>query len=81
MGTRYIYSNTLLNKTIDDWRQTLVNSSSSMRQLPLEYHLTKQNSEKVKMIDRGAEAVWETSDIFLLEILPYSLLTILLVIV
>jgi ABC-type multidrug transport system fused ATPase/permease subunit len=81
MGTRYVYVNTLLNKTIDDWRQTLVNSSSSMRQLPLEYHLTKQNSEKVKMIDRGAEAVWEASDIFLLEILPYSLLTILLVIV
>jgi ABC-type transport system involved in Fe-S cluster assembly fused permease/ATPase subunit len=52
-----------------------------MRQLPLEYHLTKQNSEKVKMIDRGADAVWEVSDIFLLEILPYSLLTILLIIV
>jgi ABC-type transport system involved in Fe-S cluster assembly fused permease/ATPase subunit len=81
MGSRYIYVNTLLNKTIDDWGKSLIISTSSMRQLPLEYHLTKQNSEKVKMIDRGAEAVWEASDIFLLEILPYSLLTILLIIV
>ena len=33
------------------------------------------------MIDRAAEAVWEVSDIFLLEILPYAALTIILVII
>jgi hypothetical protein len=52
MGSRYLYGNRLLNKTMIDWKQSLIESRFLLAKLPLDYHLTKQNSEKVKMLDR-----------------------------
>jgi ABC-type transport system involved in Fe-S cluster assembly fused permease/ATPase subunit len=51
-----------------------------MIRLPLHYHISEQNGEKMKLIDRGSEAVWETGDLFLLEFVPYAILSILLII-
>ena len=81
MWSRYVYVNVLLDRTIEDWKKWLIDTTSKIQWLPIEYHITKSNGEKIKMIDRWAEAVWEVSDVFLLEILPYTALTIILVII
>jgi ABC-type multidrug transport system fused ATPase/permease subunit len=52
-----------------------------MMRLPVSYHISIQHAEKIKLLERGAEAVWEVSDVFLLEVFPQILLTIILVII
>jgi ABC-type multidrug transport system fused ATPase/permease subunit len=54
----------------------MIDDLRSMIQLPPQYHLTVQNGEKMKLLDRGSEAVWEVGDLLILEIIPYLLLTI-----
>jgi ABC-type transport system involved in Fe-S cluster assembly fused permease/ATPase subunit len=58
----------------------MIHDIMEMIRLPLHYHISEQNGEKMKLIDRGSEAVWETGDLFLLEFVPYALLSILLII-
>lgn len=79
MLARATYGTLLLNKNSDDWANSVINDLSLIIQLPLQYHISEQNGEKMKLVDRGSEAVWETWDIFLLEFIPYVLLTILLI--
>jgi ATP-binding cassette, subfamily B, putative efflux pump len=80
MATRALYGTALLNRNSDDWANSMIHDIVEMIKLPLQYHLSEQNGEKIKLIDRGSEAVWETGDIFLLEFIPYVLLSILLII-
>lgn len=80
MFIRIIYGTLLLNKNSDDWASSMINDVLEMVRLPLQYHINEQNGEKMKLIDRGAEAVWETGDLFLLEFVPYSILTLVLIV-
>lgn len=80
MLIRVVYGTLLLNKNSDDWASSMINDVLEMVRLPLQYHINEQNGEKMKLIDRGAEAVWETGDLFLLEFVPYSILTLVLIV-
>ena len=79
MSGRYLYGYVLLTKNSDDWARSIIHDIREMTLLPTKYHISIQNGEKIKLIDRGAEAVWETGDIFLLEIVPYLLFSIILI--
>ena len=79
MSGRYLYGYMLLTKNSDDWAKSMIHYIREMTLLPTKYHISVQNGEKIKLIDRGAEAVWETGDIFLLEILPYIFFSIILI--
>lgn len=48
--------------------------------LPIDYHLGVQHGEKQKIIDRGAEAVWQAGDNLLLRVIPQIIIAISLVI-
>ena len=80
MGARALYGTALLNRNSNDWANSMIHDIMEMIRLPLHYHISEQNGEKMKLIDRGSEAVWETGDLFLLEFVPYALLSILLII-
>lgn len=79
MSWRYFYGYVLLTKNSDDWAKSIMSDITKMIHLPTQYHISVQNGEKIKLIDRGAEAVWETGDIFLLEILPYISFSLILI--
>lgn len=55
----YYYRVKLLDYTMIDWRNFLLNIMTKMQSLPIEYHRNIQAGEKQKIIDRSAEAVWE----------------------
>jgi ABC-type multidrug transport system fused ATPase/permease subunit len=76
MGSRFFYGYVLLNSNIADWSRCMIDDLRAMIHLPPQYHLTVQNGEKMKLLDRWSEAVWEVGDLLILEIIPYSLLTI-----
>jgi ABC-type multidrug transport system fused ATPase/permease subunit len=81
MYARYIYGFILLTKTSDDWAHAMIASIRDMTLLPTKYHISVQGGEKIKLIDRSSEAVWETSDILFLDILPYFLLSCILIVI
>jgi ABC-type transport system involved in Fe-S cluster assembly fused permease/ATPase subunit len=45
-----------------------------MHSLPIEYHRSIQAGEKQKIIDRGAESIWEIGDKIILIVLPQILI-------
>jgi ABC-type multidrug transport system fused ATPase/permease subunit len=49
--------------------------------LPIEYHIGVQPGEKQKIIDRGAEAVWQAGDNLLLRVIPQICITFILIII
>lgn len=51
-----------------------------MLKLPIDYHISVDQGEKQKIIDRACEAVWEVWDKLILRISPQILITIFLVI-
>ena len=56
---RFLYAYILLTKNSDDWAEGMIRDIRSMMKLPIQYHYSIQNGEKIKLVDRGAEAVWE----------------------
>lgn len=81
MFGRYFYGYILLTKGTEDWAKMIVTHVRDMTLLPTRYHISVQNGEKIKLIDRGAEAVWETADLLLLEIVPFLLFSSILIII
>ncbi len=81
IGTRYIFWITLLTYQHQDWENFLLKWMQKMLLLPIEYHIGVQPWEKQKIIDRGAEAVWQAWDNLLLRVIPQICITIILIIV
>lgn len=81
MVGRYLYGYLLLTKGQNDWASMMVSEVRTMMYLPTRYHISVQNGEKIKLIDRAAEAVWETADLFLFEIVPYAVFFTILTVV
>ena len=81
IGTRYIFSVTLLNYQHRDWQYFLLNSMRKMLLLPIDYHLWIPHGEKQKIIDRWAEVVWAAWDNLLLKVLPQLCITLILIVV
>lgn len=81
IGTRYLFAMTLLKYQHNDWNNFLIKSMKKMLLLPTDYHLGIQHGEKQKIIDRGAEAVWQAWDNLLLKVIPQICITIILVII
>lgn len=80
MLSRYWYGIFLLDRAQTDWGQAGISRVRAMMGLPIPYHIRVQNGEKVKLLDRAIESVWETADIFFLEIFPYGAFLIILTI-
>ncbi len=76
----YYYRVKLLDYTMIDWRNFLLNIMTKMQSLPIEYHRNIQAGEKQKIIDRSAEAVWEMWDNLILAVLPQILIFVILLI-
>ncbi|MBP9779210.1 ABC transporter ATP-binding protein [Candidatus Gracilibacteria bacterium] len=81
IGTRYLFAMTLLKYQHNDWNNFLIKSMKKMLLLPTDYHLGIQHGEKQKIIDRGAEAIWQAGDNLLLKVIPQICITIILVII
>ncbi len=81
IGTRYLFAMTLLKYQHNDWNNFLIKSMKKMLLLPTDYHLGIQHGEKQKIIDRGAEAIWQAWDNLLLKVIPQICITIILVII
>jgi len=64
-----------------DWEGFLLKSMKKMLLLPVDYHIGIQHGEKQKIIDRGAEAVWQAGDNLLLKVVPQICISIILIIV
>lgn len=79
IGTRYIFAMTLLSHQHNDWENFIIQSMKKMLLLPIDYHLKIQHGEKQKIIDRGAEAVWQAGDNLLLKVIPQICITIILI--
>jgi ABC-type multidrug transport system fused ATPase/permease subunit len=79
IGTRYLFGMTLLKHQQNDWENFLIKSMKKMLLLPIEYHIGVQPGEKQKIIDRGAEAVWQAGDNLLLRVIPQICITIILI--
>lgn len=70
---------TLLKHQQNDWENFLIKSMKKMLLLPIEYHIGVQPGEKQKIIDRGAEAVWQAGDNLLLRVIPQICIAIILI--
>lgn len=80
MGIQYLFALTLLTYQNTDWANFLMASMKKILYLPIDYHLGVQHGEKQKIIDRGAEAVWQAGDNLLLRVIPQIIIAISLVI-
>ncbi len=81
IGARYVFAMTLLGYQHKDWENFLLKWMQKMLLLPVDYHLWVQHGEKQKIIDRGAEAVWQAWDNLLLKVIPQICITIILIII
>ncbi len=79
IGARYIFAMVLLNYQHIDWENFLLKSMKKMLLLPVDYHIGIQHGEKQKIIDRGAEAVWQAGDNLLLKVVPQISITLILI--
>ena len=77
---RYIFAKTLLTLQNRDWQNFLLKGMQKMLLLPIDYHIGIQHGEKQKIIDRGAEAVWQAWDIIILRIIPQITIAVCLII-
>lgn len=80
MGIRYIFAMTVLTYQHKDWEYFLMSSMQKMLYLPTDYHIGVQHGEKQKIIDRGAEAVWQAGDNLLLRVIPQIIIAFCLII-
>ncbi len=81
IGARYIFAMILLTHQHDDWENFIIQSMKKILLLPIDYHLKIQHGEKQKIIDRGAEAVWQAGDNLLLKVIPQICITIILIMI
>ena len=81
IGTRFLFWMVLLAHQHKDWEGFLLKSMKKMLLLPVDYHIGIQHGEKQKIIDRGAEAVWQAGDNLLLKVVPQICISIILIIV
>jgi ABC-type multidrug transport system fused ATPase/permease subunit len=79
IGARFLFAMTLLNYQQTDWENFLLKSMKKMLLLPVDYHIGIQHGEKQKIIDRGAEAVWQAWDNLLLKVVPQISITLILI--
>ena len=79
IGARYLFAMTLLTHQHNDWQAFALKAMKKMLLLPVSYHIGIQQGEKQKIIDRGAEAVWQAGDNLLLRVVPQIAITIILV--
>ena len=79
IGARYLFAMTLLTHQHNDWQAFALKAMKKMLLLPVSYHIGIQQGEKQKIIDRGAEAVWQAGDNLLLRVVPQVAITIILV--
>lgn len=79
IGARYMFWMVLLGHQHRDWENFLLKSMKKMLLLPVDYHIGVQQGEKQKIIDRGAEAVWQAGDNLLLKVIPQICITIILI--
>ncbi|NRH20530.1 ABC transporter ATP-binding protein [Candidatus Gracilibacteria bacterium] len=81
IGARYLFGMVLLTHQHKDWEGFLLKSMKKMLLLPIDYHIGVQHGEKQKIIDRGAEAVWQAGDNLLLKVVPQICISIILIII
>lgn len=80
IGIRYIYGVTLLDAANDDSVWFYLKCMQKYRSLPIEYHRNIQNGEKQNILNRANEFVWWFLDDVILDILPQTIMIIILVI-
>jgi ABC-type multidrug transport system fused ATPase/permease subunit len=76
---RFAFAIVLLKYQQIDWENFLLKSMKKMLLLPVDYHIGIQHGEKQKIIDRGAEAVWQAWDNLLLKVVPQISITLILI--